>query len=309
MSEIQIEKYQEYLQDLESMLNDAIKSREDAKELTKHIRTIIKLLFKEIKIIIKEATNDEIIKLKQLLNRVRQIYNDKLESINGYIIGILYHLQAYRDINLIIESKYSKSIDPSLFINEEDLGIFGYYYGLTKIKLGDYRQAANALDYAYLVCKEEQRKELLMYLIPLKLRIGKYPSKYMINKYQSIFLKDLCDCVSRGDIGMFENLLIEYSIDLFRIGMYEVIQSLRLIVYRNLIEKIVKIKQVYKFHIDVLVNVINSLIKDENMKVDTMTVINVLMNMICNGIIVGKLVISMNAFTMSAQNGLQFYSD
>ena len=301
--------FETHILDFDSILNDAVKEPELYTELLNSSRGLIKLLLKEMPIIKREAEQEYIDLLKRSIIRMRQIFKEKVLVVCGYMIGVLYHLQAYRDVISIVQSYFPQKVNYSEFTKIEDAGVLGYYYGLTKIKIGDYTDAANALDKAYIVCKEEKRNELLMYLVPLKLRIGQYPSKLMMNKYGTPFLRELCDYVSRGDVAKYEQLILKNGLELFRIGMYEVIQSLRLIVYRNLLEKIVMIKKQYKFNIDILVVVINSMIEDDHEKVDSASVMNVLMNMICSGILVGNLVISFNAVTMAPQNALKYYSD
>ena len=304
-----MQQYQEYINDLDELITQASKNREQAKEIIDIIRPLIKFIYNELNTIKYEATEEEITKLKQSVIRMRQVYHGELIVVIGYIIAVLYHFHSYRDVISIVESYFPKTIDYSYLTNDEDIGVFGYYYGLTKIKMGDYRQAATALEKAFVVCKEDRREELLMYLVPLKLRLGQYPSKFVMNKYGCEMLKDLCDFVSRGDIGRFEELIHENEIGLFRIGMYEVYQSLRLIVYRNLIEKISIIKKTHKLFIQSIVEVANSLIENEEKKVDSETVINILMNMHYYGILKANLIISMNALVMQPQNALEFYSD
>ena len=267
--------YVKHINDLEKLLNRTSScSPEEEKEIVKNVRALIKIIYKEMDVIKQENNEDLNNHLKSLIIRVRQILKGSVKMSCGYLIGILYHVHGYREIIPFVESYFHQKVDYDAFARDIDAGIFGYFFGLAKIKKGEYSQAITALEKAYLVCAEQKKEMLLMYLVPLKLRVGQYPDKLQMNKYGNKFLWELCNVVARGDINKYEKLVDENKIGLFETSLNELIQSLRLIVYRNFLVAYTQITKTRKFMFAQVVGVINKMC-EEKYKINEMTLQNV----------------------------------
>ncbi|BFU26756.1 hypothetical protein KM1_008070 [Entamoeba histolytica HM-3:IMSS] len=290
---------QQLLDDLKICLNQDIND----KNVISDIRNIIKLLVKQTRQAYSQKDFYLIDDITKTVIQTISIMKERIILVIGYIVGIFYHARNYKEVIDCVSSYFNK-IDYNLFINERDRGIFGYYYGLLSVKIGNYKGAAEALEKAYLVANDKFKKQILMYLVPLKLRCGMYLPMEEMKKYGNKILIDLSNAVNRGDVSLYEKVINKYDLEFVQIGILELVETLRLIVYRNLLEIIFTTKKTTKLHLQVIIDTLISLGVTEISLVD---IANILTNMALNGILIGAVYIGMKAIAASPTNPLRFY--
>ncbi|EDR24394.1 hypothetical protein EDI_189360, partial [Entamoeba dispar SAW760] len=210
---------QQLLDDLKICLSQDIND----KNVISDVRNIIKLLVKQTQ----QASNQKdfylIDDITKTIIQTVSVMRERIILVIGYIVGIFYHAHNYKEA-IDCVSSYFNQIDYTLFVNERDRGIFGYYYGLISVKIGNYKGAAEALEKAYLIANDQFKKQILMYLVPLKLRCGMYLPMEEMKKYGNKILIDLSNAVNRGDVSLYERIVNKHELEFVQIGILELIE-------------------------------------------------------------------------------------
>jgi hypothetical protein len=155
----------------------------------------------------------------------------------------LNNLQNITSLLRIVNSQHSRLPSLENFPKAQQVE-FKYYEGRFNIYEQELSRAEECLDYAFRVCNKDSfrnKRLALRYLIPVRAFKGKFPTQALLVKYKLKDLSDVLKSVKQGNIAMFSNTLEIYQDKFIKQGIYIMIESLRLLVYRNLFKRTVQI--------------------------------------------------------------------
>lgn len=160
----------------------------------------------------------------------------------------LNNLQSFTSLLRIVNNEHSKL--PSLYGYPKAHQIeFKYYEGRFHIYEQQLNQAEESLDFAFRNCDKDSfrnKRLVLRYLIPVKAYKGKFPTQALLVKYKLQDLGDILNSIKQGNIEMF-NISLEANQDKFiNQGIFVMIESLKLLAYRNLFKRTVRILQSFQ---------------------------------------------------------------
>jgi hypothetical protein len=122
-----------------------------------------------------------------------------------------------------------------------DVVTYKYYIGRLKMFEDKYIEARECLRFALRYCPKscvENRKRILVSLVPVEMCLGVYPSLEVGTRYGLHELVQLGDAAKIGDLLTFENLLQRHMKSFIRVGVYLVLEQVKSIVYRNLFKRV-----------------------------------------------------------------------
>lgn len=122
-----------------------------------------------------------------------------------------------------------------------DLVTFRFYIGRMALLEGDFHKANKNLTYSYRHCYSfsyKNKRVIVSYLMPVKLLLGYMPSRHMIERYNLPIYWNLVTAVREGQIRAFERIMLKHERFFANTGLYDALDSLRLVAYRNVLKKI-----------------------------------------------------------------------
>jgi len=78
------------------------------------------------------------------------------------------------------------------------------------------------------------RRRILSYLVPCRLRLGRFPARETLKAHKLDNLAGIVRAVADGDVQRFNCEFEEQEVELIKLGTYLVVEKLKLLVYRNL---------------------------------------------------------------------------
>ncbi|CAE7203494.1 PCID2, partial [Symbiodinium pilosum] len=97
--------------------------------------------------------------------------------------------------------------------------------------------ADEKLTWAFNNCPEKalaNRRRILLYLVPCKLRLGVLPTQELLHKYDLDVFFDVVRAIKEGNVQLFNQRMQELSADLIKMGTYLLMMRLKFMVLRNL---------------------------------------------------------------------------
>lgn len=102
---------------------------------------------------------------------------------------------------------------------------------------GKVTEAEEKLSWALTNCppaQEGNRRRILEYLVPCRLRLGHFPSQKMLKRHGLQGFEGICRATWRGDVRLFDSEFGKQESWLIRTGTYLMVEKLKTLVYRNL---------------------------------------------------------------------------
>eukprot|EP00939_MAST-03C_sp_MAST-3C-sp1_P001383 g1383.t1 len=118
---------------------------------------------------------------------------------------------------------------------------YKYYVGRLAMMEGRYEVAEECLTFVLENCHKDSVgniRRTLIYLVSVKMVRGVLPSEAMLAKYDLPSFVALTRAVRTGNIGQFNKIMSDNQTTFIRKGLYFTLESVRLIVYRNLIKRL-----------------------------------------------------------------------
>lgn len=118
---------------------------------------------------------------------------------------------------------------------------YSYYVGRLAVFDDDYERAEQNLAYAFEHCSKRSpvnKKLVLRYLVPVKLILGKCPTKRLLDKYGLEEYKNVVEAVKRGNVRQLNDALEQHQVVFIMQGTFLVLEKLRNIVLRTLFQKV-----------------------------------------------------------------------
>lgn len=129
-----------------------------------------------------------------------------------------------------------------------------YYVGRKAMFDGDFVSADKSLSFAFERCigtKWNNKRYVLIYLIPVKMLLGILPKESLLRKYNLTQFLEIAEAVKAGNLRKMNAALAEYETFFLTCGVYLILEKLKLIVYRNLFKRIYYIMKTHLLPIEV----------------------------------------------------------
>ncbi|GJQ08650.1 hypothetical protein GpartN1_g441.t1 [Galdieria partita] len=122
---------------------------------------------------------------------------------------------------------------------------FCFFAGRLRLFDDDFKATEEHLGFAFRNCPQrywKSRRQILIYLIPARIVLGRLPSTELIHKYQlSQYYEKLVRCVHIGDVAGVHASLERWEEFFIRRGVYFVLEYLKLITLRVFFKRIYKL--------------------------------------------------------------------
>ncbi|CAM9631518.1 unnamed protein product [Laminaria digitata] len=132
---------------------------------------------------------------------------------------------------------------------------YHYYVGLLKISEDKYKEAETDLELALKHCHRDaksNKRRILTHLVPLRLRLGIYPTYSLLAKYNLTHFHDFSVAIRTGDVRKFNELMSTWERVFITRGTYLLMEKCVMLVYRNLVKKITMATQTFKLPLRVV---------------------------------------------------------
>ena len=157
----------------------------------------------------------------------------------------LNNLQSFTSLLRIVNNEHSKLPSIENYPKAQQIE-FKYYEGRFHIYEQELNEAEECLNFAFQACDKESfrnKRLILRYLIPVKAYKGKFPTPALLQKYKLLDLAEILDSIKQGNVFMFDKSLESNQDKFISQGIYVMIESLKLLAFRNLFKRTVKIMQ------------------------------------------------------------------
>ncbi|RTG83760.1 uncharacterized protein DC041_0000244 [Schistosoma bovis] len=129
-----------------------------------------------------------------------------------------------------------------------------YYVGRKAMFDGDFVSADKSLTFAFERClttKWNNKRLILIYLIPVKMLLGVLPKESLLCKYNLKQFQDIADSVKTGNLRKMDSALEEHEAFFLSCGVYLILEKLKLTVYRSLFKRVCHIMKTHLLPIEV----------------------------------------------------------
>ena len=118
---------------------------------------------------------------------------------------------------------------------------YHYFVGRLSLLNSQFARAERQLSFAFTRCPasaHSNKRQILRYLVPVRLVLGVYPSPALLQKYDLPYYANICRAVHRGDLRAFERELDFHQQRFIRHGSYLLVERAKVITYRNFFKRV-----------------------------------------------------------------------
>ena len=118
---------------------------------------------------------------------------------------------------------------------------YDYYVGRKAIFEDNFKEAADKLTFAFERCHRASRQNkrlILIYLIPVKMLLGSLPRRRLLEKYQLTEFSGIVAAVRGGRLSDLNQQLEQHEAFFIKCGIYLLLEKLKVITYRNLFKRV-----------------------------------------------------------------------
>lgn len=180
---------------------------------------------------------------------------------------------------------------------------YNYYLGVKTLFDLRILEAERLLDFVFANCHPGSRKNMrltLIFLIPIKMLLGRMPSRELLYKYDLKQFDDIKKAVISGHIGDLDEAIETHSDFFWRYGIYLIIEKLRPIASRNLFRKVAKCAKTHLIDVALMLNAVRMVQPGVDVKVEEVHCM--LSNLIYEGKIKGYISIAHQKLVLSKTN-------
>ena len=235
------------------------------------------------------------------LLRAYNALGDQALPVIGPLLATLFRLRNYLAVQTAAE-RYAPALAAAPV--PRALLPVAYYLGLCRVLSAQYKDTARLLGAAYAAAPPALRPGLLVVLVPLNLRRGLYPPPSLLAAPALAPLRELCTLVHAGDLGGFEQHLSDHAAAYARHGVLDLVNSLRLVVFRNLLAVVLAAVGPKVRYAQVVAAAAQT-----GMDIDPVTVHALLVNAVAAGLLRGQLWAHLHALSTPPTGALSFYPD
>eukprot|EP00440_Ansanella_granifera_P043756 gb/GFBE01047416.1/.p1 GENE.gb/GFBE01047416.1/~~gb/GFBE01047416.1/.p1 ORF type:complete len:405 (+),score=93.66 gb/GFBE01047416.1/:1-1215(+) len=194
-----------------------------------------------------EANSDAYLKKLVELHREHfQKLNKERSKRAGHVWVCCELLRAYFKLGQVSQCSFllnavAQSLNKDGF-NPTDLPksicvTFYFYWGKHCVFDHNLRDADERLTWAFNNTPEKSkanRRRILLYLVPCKLRLGVLPTQALLQKYDLDIFIDVVKAIREGNVKLFTEKMEECAADFIKMGTYLLMMKLKFMVLRNL---------------------------------------------------------------------------
>eukprot|EP00930_Biecheleria_cincta_P083338 TRINITY_DN7292_c0_g1_i1.p1 TRINITY_DN7292_c0_g1~~TRINITY_DN7292_c0_g1_i1.p1 ORF type:complete len:426 (-),score=75.69 TRINITY_DN7292_c0_g1_i1:24-1232(-) len=194
-----------------------------------------------------EASSDTYLKkLVEIHRELFQKLNKERTRRPGFVWVCCELLRAYFKLGQVSQCSFllnavTQSLNKDGF-NPTDLPksicvTFYFYWGKHCVFDHKLRDADERLTWAFDNCPEKSkanRRRILLYLVPCKLRLGILPTQALLAKYDLDMFVDVVKAIRQGNVKLFTDKMEESAADFIKMGTYLLMMKLKFMVLRNL---------------------------------------------------------------------------
>jgi hypothetical protein len=198
-----------------------------------------------------EASTDAFLKkLVEIHRELFQKLNKESSKRAGHVWVCCELLRAYFQLGQINQCAFlltalSQSLSKDGF-NPTDLPksiavTFFFFWGKHCVFNHDLQQANEKLSWAFVNCPEKStanRRQILLYLVPCKLRLGVLPTQQLLQTHDLVIFVDIVRAIREGNVKLFTERMQEYSAEFIKMGTYLLMMKLKFMVLRNLTKSV-----------------------------------------------------------------------
>ena len=117
----------------------------------------------------------------------------------------------------------------------------------------NFKEAEEYLKFAFEKChreSKENKKLILIYLIPVKMLLGQMPRESLLEKYDLGQFRGVMAAVKEGNLFKLNQALEENEKEFIKWGIFLILEKLKIITYRNLFKMVCLLKQSHQISVD-----------------------------------------------------------
>ncbi|XP_022647260.1 PCI domain-containing protein 2-like [Varroa jacobsoni] len=130
---------------------------------------------------------------------------------------------------------------------------YRYFVGRKAVFDNELKEANDYLSFAFNNCHPEAKtniRQILIYLIPVKMLLGFQPSTALLKKHDLMKFAPICEAVKKGNVLKFQEELDINEAYFYGLGVYLILERLRMVLYRNLFKRVFLILETYQIPIE-----------------------------------------------------------
>lgn len=211
----------------------------------------------------------------------------------------------YRVNTLHLCKPLIRAIDNTPFKDEFALSqqvTYRYFVGRKAVFDNDLREADEYLSFAFNNCPPEANanlRQILVYLIPVKMLLGYQPSAELLQTHDLTKFAPICDAVKKGNVAKFQEELDLNEAYFYELGVYLILERLRLVLYRNLFKRVYLILGTHQIPIEAFLTVL----QHQNVEdIDIEETQCIVANLVFQGKIKGYISLQHSKLVVSKQN-------
>ncbi|XP_046401423.1 PCI domain-containing protein 2 [Ischnura elegans] len=175
-------------------------------------------------------------------------------SLVNQLFKVYFHINKLHLCRPLIRAIESTPLKEHFSLSQQVT--YRYYVGRKAMFDSDYVQADEYLSYAFQRCHRQcarNKRQILIYLIPVKVLLGYMPSRRVLEKYDLLQLWDVVEAVKAGDIGRLNAAVQLHEAFFIKCGIYLLLEKLKIVTYRNLFKKVHLILNTHQIPVDAFV--------------------------------------------------------
>lgn len=184
-----------------------------------------------------------------VVNNDRRVVGDDSRRIG--VLGIMNQLlMVYFTINNlglcnhVIKTATQPNFPPFDVFPLSNRITYKFYEGRYKLYEDKFAESVSSFQYALARVPPksmENRRRILLYLIPAQILTGRLPSKHTLDHFNMIWYQDIVEAIRTGNIGQFEAALARHGEFFIQSALYLAVERMKSFVFRALVRKVATI--------------------------------------------------------------------
>ncbi|KAL7718584.1 PCI domain containing protein [Entamoeba marina] len=313
--------FDERLSTIDQIKNKSIQIKQCSKDGNSDIKMINSLSNLTQKLIIitiniidengKDNADDVVVGTTDVLRELLSLINNHAKNATLPIVALSFHLFN----KLHNYSQMGDFLTTTEHIDFDEMAtprgmfcMFHYYTGITQLLKGSMASSIDHLtkSYQYLPKNSINCRKVLIPLIALQLRKGKYPNYQLLQQHDLLSIySEIILALRRGDITTYDAEVKKHETFFIQHGLFFLMESLKLIVYRNLFATVQELCKENKIFYSKFITAL----KFYGKECDCNELEYIMCNMISKKIMFGQLYHGPSVISLKPQEAFKFYLD
>ncbi|KAM3135377.1 hypothetical protein pb186bvf_012535 [Paramecium bursaria] len=223
---------------------------------------VVKSITKEYNLIIKQmkANAKDAEAVKRATQASKKLDNDQIQTLTSFLRIVTQ--KNYTDLKVMLSNqqmkiqfsnfkfdqadKYDKLKKETSLVDvtpKEDLITYNYYKGRILMFESNFFESSQHLQNVFNNCPNTKKgkkvgRQVLKYLIPVNIFMGRYPTLELLKQYNLLEYKDICETVRQGDIKSLNIAIDKYRMLWISRSLIVLMDQIKVFCYRNLCKKV-----------------------------------------------------------------------